>query len=267
MNEIIGFAILFVFPGLIVLWFVSGYLYWQRYHRKYGRFPERGDVSKLVWILGLWGFASKLGVEVDTSTLDEFPSSTQEITSYEHTRTRPEARQPGGGDAESQVVIKPPWSRVVIGYLILLMGGVFTSLFVVAMVVALVRSPIVDFSKALPWLILIIVLGLPLIWFGTLFSFRTTKVFFNHELGHIIVTRGHISPLFPFLRTKRISREEARTAHFLAKEVRRGQGGSTVKYEVTVLMKSGIRLALHLANWKGDEAKELTRRILDFGPE
>jgi len=262
MNDFIAFAIVFAFPGLIMPWFISGYLYWQRYHRKYGCYPKRGDVSKLVWILGLWGFASKLGIEVDTRTLDEFPSSTQEITNYEHTRTHLEARQLDGGDAESQVVIKPPLLRLVIGYLILLAGVVFTSLFVVAIVVALGRG-----QTALPFLICIIVLGLPIIWLGTSLSFRTTKVFFNHELGFIIVTRGHISPLFQFLRTKRISREETRTAHFLAKEVRRGHGGSTVKYEVTVLVKSGMRLVLHSAHWGGDEAKELTRRILDFGQE
>ncbi|GAF94374.1 unnamed protein product [marine sediment metagenome] len=150
----------------------------------------------------------------------------------------------------------------MIGYLILLTGVVFTSLFIVAVVVALVRG-----TTALPFLILILVLGFPIIWLGTLFSFHTTKVFFNHELGHIIVTRGHISPLFQFLRTKRISREEARTARFLAKEVRRGQGGSTIKYEVTVLEKSGMKLVLYSANWGGDEAKELTRRILDFGQD
>lgn len=114
-------------------------------------------------------------------------------------------------------------------------------------------------------LMMLLVFGLPVAWYGILLVCWKTKVSFNQPLGYIAVTWGHISPFLWFLRTKRISREEARTARFSASELPRGQGGSTTKYQVKVSMKSGKELVLHRAYWNGDEAKELTRTILDFG--
>lgn len=165
-------------------------------------------------------------------------------------------------ETEEQVILENSWWVFGTGCLILLIGIAVISALVWAITIAVFRGE--ELGVILGFTFVIALIGLPAIWFGTLFVGWTTKVSFNHELGCISATRGHISPLLQFLRTKRISREEVQTAHFSASEALRGQGGSATKYEVKVDLKSGKGLVVHRAYWKGEQAKYLAGRILEF---
>ncbi len=162
-------------------------------------------------------------------------------------------------DNEAEMVVGNSWFYMLVGSLVLLIGG---TTFIVMPVVGVIGGNVII-------LVFIPILGLPVVWFGSLLVFWKTKVSFDKPPGYITVTRGHISPLLWFLRTKIISKEEARTAHYLT-GVRRSGYFSEVsenKYQVKIVTKSGKEVTLHSGYSEPNKVKYLAQRILDFGQQ
>ena len=103
----------------------------------------------------------------------------------------------------------------------------------------------------------------------------TTKVTFDKPPGYMTVTRGHIPLFLWFVRTKRISKEEARSV-FVRSVERMVFGGyiglnvpSTSRhtaYQVKVVMNSGKEVTLH-GDWNTDVSNYLARRISEFSQQ
>lgn len=162
--------------------------------------------------------------------------------------------------SKSQIVIKMPWWFRVIFWLILLFGA---PLFLVGLGAIIAEGANTDLW--IPGLI-----GLLFVLLGIWMVGMTTKVTFHHPPGYITVSRGHCPLFLWFLRIKRISTEEARTA--FVRTVQRNtwstMGSSTATaYEVRVTTKSGKEVKLYDGGWKSDKADYLAKRILDFVQE
>ena len=96
----------------------------------------------------------------------------------------------------------------------------------------------------------------------------TTKVKFDKPPGYMTVTSGYCQLFLWFLRTKRISRDEARSVFVSSAERMAGSSGETATgYNVMVIMSSGKESKLYDAGWKKDKADYLARRIAEFGRE
>lgn len=165
-------------------------------------------------------------------------------------------------DSESRIVIRTPWWVVLGGCLILLLG--IPCLGAGLMVALRGGEEFIVLGEKLSVAFLFIIPGLALVWWGTSLVSRRTKVIFNSPPRYITVIRGHISPFLWFLRTKRISNEEARTVSFCSVERTRGNSGSITVYQIKVLMKSGKELTLHESYYQPEEARRLTEIIREF---
>ncbi len=106
--------------------------------------------------------------------------------------------------------------------------------------------------------------SLGILLLGIWFVGWTTKVTLDEALGYVTVTRGHCPLFLWFLRTKRISKDEARSV-FVGSEKEKYFGVMT-GYEVMVTMSSGKELQLY-DDWNSDRADYLVKRILDFAEE
>ena len=162
--------------------------------------------------------------------------------------------------SKSQIIIKMPWWFRVIFWLILLFG---VPLFLVGLSAIIAEGANTDLW--IPGLI-----GLLFVLLGIWMVGMTTKVTFHQPPGYMTVSRGHCPLFLWFLRTKRISTEEARTA--FVRTVQRNtwstMGSSTATaYEVWVTTKSGKDVKLYDGGWNSDKVDYLAKRILDFAQE
>jgi len=161
----------------------------------------------------------------------------------------------------SKIVVKMPvWFRVV-AWFELLFG---VPLFLVGLGAIIAEGT--DTDLWIPGLF-----GLLFIMLGIWMLGVTTKVTFNKSLGDINIARGHVPLFLWFLRTKCISREEARSAfsHSVQQWVSTGStsGGTATFYETKVIMSSGKELKLYGGGTNQDVAAYLAKRILDFAQE
>lgn len=90
----------------------------------------------------------------------------------------------------------------------------------------------------------------------------TTKVIINEPSGYMTVTRGHVPLFLWFLRTKVISREEARSV-FVRSVEKSQEYGTRTEYQVRVTRRSGKKVKLY-EDLKRDKADYLAKRILEF---
>jgi len=148
-------------------------------------------------------------------------------------------------DTESKIIIKMPWWFRVIGWGILLVG----LLLFIALLPASLAEPNLEGFVA-PSFGLFSILG------GIWMVGMTTKVTFHEQLGYMDVSRGNCPLFLWFLRTKRISRDEARSVFVNGHQVR-------------VVARSGkeVKLYDHGEKYGPDEAQYLAKRILDFAQE
>jgi hypothetical protein len=84
----------------------------------------------------------------------------------------------------------------------------------------------------------------------------------------MVVTRGHIPVFLWFLRTKYISKGEARSAFVASPWYHSGDPSETyqVTYEIRVMRESGKSVTLH-EDEDGDVADQLAQRIREYGLE
>jgi len=159
--------------------------------------------------------------------------------------------------SKSQIVIKMPWWFRVFSWPILLVG---------MLVLLWGLAGILAGAAEAFW---ISGIGLLVVLFGIWMVSMTTKVIFGQPPGYMTVTRGHIPLFLWFLRTRVISKEEARTAFvrtFLRNTWDRW-GGMATAYELRVVTRSGKEVKLYDGGWKGNKAGYLAKRILDFAQE
>lgn len=114
-------------------------------------------------------------------------------------------------------------------------------------------------------------IGLLLSLVGIWMVGMTTKAAFNQLLGHITIARGHVPLFLWFLRTKRISREEARSVFVdsIQRWVYSGgtTGGRVTVYAVKVITSLGKKPTLYDGGNSRGAADYLAKRILDFAQE
>lgn len=92
--------------------------------------------------------------------------------------------------------------------------------------------------------------GLFSVLIGIWFVGITTKVTFDQPSGYMTVTLGHIPIFLWFLRTKHISKKEARTITVTGYPL------------VKIVMESGKELRLW--TWRFDEVESLSQKIKEF---
>lgn len=115
--------------------------------------------------------------------------------------------------------------------------------------------------------------GLFFVLLGIWMVGMTTKITFNQPPGYMTVTLGKWPLFLWFLRTKRISKEEARSA-FVRSVKRMVSGGDWnmpsssrhTAYQVKVVMNSGKEVTLH-EDWNPDVSNYLARRISEFSQQ
>lgn len=163
------------------------------------------------------------------------------------------ARAPFAKDAKAEIVIRAPSGFRGTGWFLLVFGMAWFPL-----------APMVEDQV---WGLGFIGGGLFAILLGIWLVGWITKVTFNQPSGYITVSQGAIPVFLWFLRTKRISKGEARSVFVrtFGGTVHTITGASTrTGYDVKVVLRSGKEARLH-ADWNQDAADHLKRRVLEFG--
>ncbi len=153
----------------------------------------------------------------------------------------------------SKIVLRRPVWFYVVGWLVFLLPGAFL---VVVSLSFIISGELVLFF--------LFGAGLGLLLFGIWFVGWTTRVTLDQAVGYMTVTRGHCPLFLWFLRTKRISKEEARSVSVCSEPDK--YFGSVTAYHVMVTMSSGKEVKLY-DDWKYHKADYLAKRILDFAQE
>ena len=173
----------------------------------------------------------------------------------------------------TEIVLTPRWFLVfvLLGWLFVLVGVVFLLFAIVEIAVFLsggAQIPGVVIG-ALSGVALAAGVGIPTLLFGIWLAGIRTKMTCSNGSQYITVTRGEFPIFLPSLRTKRISREEARTA-FVEAETREGTSPSTyqtywyTEYLIKVRLLLGGTLKIFNAGLKRRRAEDLVRRIREF---
>ena len=149
------------------------------------------------------------------------------------------------------VVKRSVWSRIVAWFL-LLFGVLMFAFYGVVSLDGVNTDTLIPAGFGF----LFIVLG---IWLLGL----TARVTLNKSLGHITVERVFVPLFLWFLRTKHISRDEARSV-FVDSIEKSDEYTSGTVYAVKVIMSSGKKATLYDGGFKSDVAVYLAKRILDF---
>ena len=159
-------------------------------------------------------------------------------------------------DTQSEIVVrKSLWWRVFMWF--------FTGLATMFFIAGLVQSLGGELGA-----LIMAGIGLLFTLLGISFVRMNTKVNFNKPFGYITVARGNYPSFLWSLRTKVISREEAKSVFVYPVEggFTDGFGNTTtrtVSYRVTVVMLSGKEIMLH-DDGRADVADHLAKRILGF---
>jgi hypothetical protein len=160
-------------------------------------------------------------------------------------------------DSGSEIVIKMPWWFRVVAWGELLCG-------ILLLLVGLARLPVGEMQDPGDmWFM--VGFGVFFVLLGIWMVGMTTKVAFSLAQGDMTISRGSIPLFLWFLRTRRISREEARSVfvHSADRSVG-GYGGTKQAYEVRVVARSGKEVKLYDGGWNQDKAAYLARRIRGF---
>ncbi len=156
-------------------------------------------------------------------------------------------------DSQSEIVIKMPWWFRVIAWGELLLGFPFF----IGYLPASLADPNSETLIPAGFGLLFILLG---IWMAGM----TTKVTFDKPPGYITVSRGHCPLFLWFLRTKRISREEAKSAFACVID---HWWDEHSHHEVRVVASSGKEVKLLDGGRYQDVANYLAKRIEDWAKE
>jgi len=166
-----------------------------------------------------------------------------------------------------------PWgvlAVVLIGW-VLVLTGLFFVLFAIASIAYILSGAVLlrGFEGAsLAEVALFAGLGIPILLFGIWLAGLRTKMTCSTSSGYITVTRGLFPIYLPSLRTKHISREEARTA-FVDGETRSrdslsGESSWYTVYVIKVRLLSRKTLTIADAGRKRQRADDLVRRIREL---
>jgi len=177
-------------------------------------------------------------------------------------------------DSAAQIILNSGGILVVVlfGWLFVIIGVVFV-LFAIVLIAEFVSgTDIIPGAADLSLAWLEAGIGIVVIPFGIWLAGMRTKIARSRGSDYITVTRGEFPIFLPSLRTKRISREEARTA-FVQAERREGQSPSTyesywyTEYLIKVRLLSGETLKIFNAGQKERRADDLVRRIREFAQQ
>lgn len=169
-----------------------------------------------------------------------------------------------------------PWGVLVVvfvGWFFVLVGVLFV-LFAVASIAYILSGVVLlrgfeGVSLGEFWLF--IGLAIPFLLLGIWLAGLRTKMTCSTSSGYITVTRGVFPIYLPSLRTKRISREEARTvfvdAETRARESFTGETSSYNVYVIKVRLSSRKTLTIADAGRKRQRVEDLVRRIRELAGE
>lgn len=173
-----------------------------------------------------------------------------------------------------QIVLTPWWILVFVSFgWLFVLAGVLLVLSAVPIIayclfgVVLFTTPVQPWSLSDLWWT--VGVGIPILLLGIWFAGLRTKMKCSPGSAYITVTYGMFPIFLPSLRTKRISREEARTA-FVQAETRSTMDSSSrvtssyTVYAVKVQLQSGLTLTIFDAGRERQAAEDLVQRIREF---
>lgn len=166
--------------------------------------------------------------------------------------------------SSAQIVLSSWWNLVVVlfGWFFVVTGAVLVLLAIFAAYMILSGAEPIE-GVVLEDLSLVAIwagIGIPTVVFGIWFAGSRTKMTCSPSSEYITVTRGQYPIFLPSLRTKRISRKEARSA--FVRSVRKSSSG--IEYVIKVRLQSRKTLEIFNAGRKKQRADDLVRRIREF---
>ena len=177
---------------------------------------------------------------------------TTELVSFGWTRESASSIVNATRDTISVIVIKS-WLKIVAGWVILL-GGIILLVLTWSLIAEGLRNPGgIAFMGGFTVIMFL---------FAAWLLGSTTKIRFSP--GYMVVSRGHILLFLWFLRTKHISKDEAKSAFVASPWYLSDWGGGRQAYQVRVVRESGKAVILYW-DFHEDVTDHLAQRIREFG--
>jgi len=180
--------------------------------------------------------------------------------------------------SSAQIVLNSRWTLVLVlfGWFFVATGVVFVLVAIFATSMFLSGAEPIEgvVSGDLSMAAIMAGIGIPVVLFGIWPAGIRTKMTCSPGSEYITVTRGQYPIFLPSLRTKRISRKEARSA--FVRSVRKSSsgtptggfgwtpGGAWTEYVIRVRLQSRKTLEIFNAGRKKQRAGDLVRRIREF---